>query len=187
MLSATTSCRPTSRPDELRHQRAVVNRIGKYFASFGYSSSWHIIVEYFARLALFWPLWAAWRHTSSVPACDRQRRPSRACRESRDSARRQILHAAASNKHNRVLLQVVTDAGNVGRHLDPVGQANARDFAQRRVRFLRRLRVNARANTTLLRRTLERGTGRLVLDLLAAFANKLIYRRHCFPLNTWRV
>jgi hypothetical protein len=33
-----------------------------------------------------------------------------------------------------------------------------------------------------LRRTLERRTGRLVLNLLATFANKLIYRRHCFPL-----
>jgi hypothetical protein len=33
-----------------------------------------------------------------------------------------------------------------------------------------------------LRRTLERRTRRLVLNLLATFANKLIYRRHCFPL-----
>ena len=51
---------------------------------------------------------------------------------------------------------------------------------QGRVRLLRRLRVNARAHATLLRRALQRGTGRLVLDCLAAFANKLIYRRHVF-------
>ena len=92
----------------------------------------------------------------------------------------QVLHAAASNKDNRVLLKVVADAGDIGRHLDTVGQTDTRDFPQRRIRFLRRLRVDASTNTALLRRTLERGTGRLVLDLLAAFANKLINRRHLF-------
>jgi hypothetical protein len=86
-----------------------------------------------------------------------------------------------------VLLQVVTDSGDVRGHLDAVGQTNARDFPQRRVRFLRRLGVNAGTNSTLLRRTLQRGARRLVLDLLAAFANKLINRRHLLFLVNVRV
>src|SRR5215510_1316368 len=60
-----------------------------------------------------------------------------------------VLHAAASDKNNRVLLQVMTDAGNVGRHLNSVCQAHARDFAQRRIRFLGCLGVNTGADTTL--------------------------------------
>src|SRR5678815_4525444 len=49
---------------------------------------------------------------------------------------RQILHAAAANQHQRVFLQVVPDARNVGRHLDAVGEANARHLAERGVRLL---------------------------------------------------
>src|SRR5579884_4453036 len=30
---------------------------------------------------------------------------------------RQVLHAAPADQHDRVLLQIVADAGNVGRHL----------------------------------------------------------------------
>src|SRR6185503_7714554 len=45
---------------------------------------------------------------------------------------RQVLDAAAADQHQRVLLQVVADARDVGRHLDLVGQADARDLAERR-------------------------------------------------------
>ena len=64
---------------------------------------------------------------------------------------RQVLDAAAANEHQRVLLQVVADARDVGRDLDPVGQPHARDLAQRRVRLLRRLREHADADAALLR------------------------------------
>src|SRR5579863_2689534 len=60
---------------------------------------------------------------------------------------RQILHAAAADEHNRVLLQVVADAGDVGRDLDAVGQAHASHLAQGRVRLLRCLRIHAGAHT----------------------------------------
>src|ERR1051326_127112 len=36
---------PHHAADELRHQWAAVNRIGKDFASFSYSSSWHIVLS----------------------------------------------------------------------------------------------------------------------------------------------
>jgi hypothetical protein len=42
-----------------------------------------------------------------------------------------------------VFLEVVAHAGDVGRHLDTIGQTDARDFAQRRIGFLRRLGVDA--------------------------------------------
>src|SRR5205823_1727714 len=63
---------------------------------------------------------------------------------------RQVLHAAATDEHNRVLLQVVADARNVGRDLDPVGEANTRNLPKRRVRLLRGLSVNAGAYATSL-------------------------------------
>src|ERR1700746_77072 len=34
---------------------------------------------------------------------------------------REIFHAAPPDQHDRVLLQVVADAGDVSRHFDPVG------------------------------------------------------------------
>src|SRR5689334_19223884 len=39
---------------------------------------------------------------------------------------RQILHASSADQHNRMLLQIVPDAGNIGGHLDPIGQPDAR-------------------------------------------------------------
>ena len=74
---------------------------------------------------------------------------------------RQVLDAPAADHHDRVFLEVVADARNVGRDFDPVGQAHARDLAQRRVRLLRRRRVDARADAALLRRALQRGRSRL--------------------------
>jgi hypothetical protein len=42
---------------------------------------------------------------------------------------RQVLHAAAADEHQRVLLEVVTDTRDVGRDLDLVGQPDARHLA----------------------------------------------------------
>jgi hypothetical protein len=98
---------------------------------------------------------------------------------------RQVLHAPAADQHNRVLLQIVSDTRDVGRDLDAVCQTNASHLAQRRIRFLRSLCVDARANPALLRRTLERRAGRLVFNLLTTFANKLIYCRQCSLPSSW--
>src|SRR6185503_6388765 len=69
---------------------------------------------------------------------------------------RKILDAAAADEHERVLLQVVADARDVGRDLDAVGQAHARDLTERRVRLLRGLREDAHAHAALLRTALQR-------------------------------
>src|SRR4051794_41843391 len=55
----------------------------------------------------------------------------------------QVLHPAAADEHDRVLLQVVTDARDVGRHLDAGGGPAAGPLAQGGVRLFRRGRVNA--------------------------------------------
>src|SRR4051794_12670964 len=74
---------------------------------------------------------------------------------------RQVLDAAAAHEHDRVLLQVVALAGDVGRDLDAAGDPDTRDLAQRGVRLLRSRRVHTRAHTTALR------GGHLLLAALA--------------------
>src|SRR5207342_3566026 len=68
----------------------------------------------------------------------------------------EILDAAAAYEDDGVLLEVVPLAGDVGADFHAIRQANARDLAQRRVRLLRRRRVDARADAALLRRAPER-------------------------------
>src|SRR5207245_5379335 len=59
---------------------------------------------------------------------------------------RQVLDAAAADQHHRVLLEVVALARDVGGDLHAVGQPDAGDLAKRRVRLLRRGRVDACAD-----------------------------------------
>src|SRR5437764_6441761 len=68
----------------------------------------------------------------------------------------QILDAAAADHDHRVLLEVMALARDVADHLEAVGQTNLGDLAERRVRLLRRRRVDARADTALLRALLQR-------------------------------
>jgi len=49
----------------------------------------------------------------------------------------QVLDAAAANEHDGVFLEVVAFAPDVRNDLETVRQPHFRDFAQRRVRFLR--------------------------------------------------
>jgi hypothetical protein len=95
---------------------------------------------------------------------------------------RQVFHTPSSNQNNRVLLEVMAYAGNISCDLNAVGQPDARDFTQCRIRFLWGLCIDTRAYTSFLRRALEGRTGCLVLNSLAAFANKLIYCRQRLPL-----
>src|SRR3954452_2433887 len=94
---------------------------------------------------------------------------------------REVLHTTAAHEHHRVLLEVVADTGDVGGDLDATREADAGDLAQRRVRLLRRRRVDAGAHTAALRGTLQRrGLG--LLDLvLAALADQLVDRGHGWP------
>src|SRR6056297_3220219 len=89
-----------------------------------------------------------------------------------------ILDTTTANQDDRVLLEVVPLATDVAGHLKAIRQTHSRDLAQRRVRLLRRRGVHARADTTFLRRSLERGYVRLVLFRAPRLADQLIDRRH---------
>src|SRR5579872_2967497 len=84
-----------------------------------------------------------------------------------------ILHAASADQHNGVLLQIVADAGDVGGDLDSVGQPDARDFAQRRVRLLGRSGIHAGAHAATLRASLQRRTGSLIACGATPLAHEL--------------
>src|SRR3990172_13060753 len=90
----------------------------------------------------------------------------------------EILHTASPDEDHRVFLEIVAHARDVARHLEAVGEPDARHLPQGRVRLLRRGGVDARADATLLRRLLERGSLFLRLELLAALPHKLADRRH---------
>ena len=88
--------------------------------------------------------------------------------------RRKILYPATPNQHDRVLLQVVPLSRDVGRNLHPIGQPYAGDLAECGVRFLRRRRVDARANTPFLWASLECGSGGPLGLNPAALSDQLI-------------
>src|SRR5690606_29373209 len=96
---------------------------------------------------------------------------------------RQVLHTAAADQNDAVLLQVVAFTTDVGRHFIAVRQANAADLAQRGVRLLRRGRVNTSADAALLRRALQRRNGALFRLALARLANELVGCCHLSALS----
>src|SRR5947209_2172410 len=87
---------------------------------------------------------------------------------------RQVLDATAADQHDRVLLEVVALARDVGTDLDAVRQAHAGDLPQRRVRLLRRRRGDARTDAALLRGSRERRGLRLGLLGGPALTDELI-------------
>src|SRR5664279_4936512 len=80
---------------------------------------------------------------------------------------REVLHAASADHDDRVLLEIVADARDVGRDLDPVREADPGDLAERRVRLLRGRRLDLGAHAPALRAGLESGRLRLVTDGVA--------------------
>ena len=90
---------------------------------------------------------------------------------------RHVLDAAASKQDDRVLLEVVALSRDVRADLHSVRESDACDLAKRRVRLLRRGRVNAGADAALLRSSAERGRLRLAPRDLTALADELVYGR----------
>src|SRR5450755_342621 len=88
----------------------------------------------------------------------------------------QVAHPAASHQHDRVLLQVVPNPGDVRGDLDLAGQPDPGHLTQSRVRLLRRGRVDTRAHAAALRAPLERRRIVLRYLVLAALADQLLDR-----------
>ena len=59
---------------------------------------------------------------------------------------REVLHTAPTHEHDRVLLEVVADAWDVCGDLDPRGEADTCDLAERGVRLLGSGRVHTGAH-----------------------------------------
>src|SRR5439155_23217069 len=93
----------------------------------------------------------------------------------------QILDPAAANQHHRVLLQIVALAGDIAGHFEAVGETDARDLAQRRIRLFRRRRGDARADPAFLRALLHRRHLVARNLRLARLVDQLVYRRHPSP------
>lgn len=89
-----------------------------------------------------------------------------------------ILYAASADQHNRVLLQVMTYAWDIGGYLDPVRQAHPGHLTKGRVGLLGRLGIDTGADAPALRTSLERRAGSLIIWRLPAFSNQLIECRH---------
>src|SRR5206468_1466650 len=95
---------------------------------------------------------------------------------------REVAHAAAADEDDRVLLQVVPFAGDVGRGLASAREPHARDLPQRGVRLLGRHRLHDEADAPLLGIALQNRRLGLVLDLPAPLAYELIDGRHRPPI-----
>jgi hypothetical protein len=83
----------------------------------------------------------------------------------------EVLHAATPHEHDRVLLEVVADAGNIGGHFKAAREADAGHLAQRRIGLLGCGRVNANTDAAPLRTGYQRRGCRLLSDLLPAFSH----------------
>src|SRR4051794_35361919 len=90
----------------------------------------------------------------------------------------EILHPAAADEHDGVLLEVVTDTRDVGRDLDAARQPHAGDLAEGGVRLLRGGRVDAGADAAALRTALEGGRLGLRRLVAPAVADQLLNGGH---------
>src|SRR5512139_788356 len=94
-----------------------------------------------------------------------------------------VFDPAPPDENDRMLLQVVSHAGDVGRHLHGVGKPHPGNFPEGRVRLFRCRRIDPHTDAALLRTALQRRALRLPLDLLAPFPDQLSNRRHFSSSN----
>src|SRR5215469_3041251 len=135
----------------------------------------YVLCEAFKFLSLLCPLRSVFRAPlHAIGNTDRIQRSS----DHVVANTRKIFHAATADQHDRVLLQVVPDTGNIGRDFNAIGQPHTRHLAQCRIWLLRGLRVHAGADAALLRTSLQCRARRLVSRPLPAFSHQLIKRRH---------
>src|ERR1039457_1637842 len=158
---------------ELRQSNAPVDRVGQDDAFLNAGTTWHrlsarLLLTLGAVLAA--PLLAVLR-TRGIqrPADDVVANTG------------EVTNAASTNQHDRVLLEVVTDARDVGRDLDLGGQADTGHLAERRVGLFGRGRVHADADPAALGASPKCTGFRLVCRLGAALADQLLKGRHDRP------
>ena len=102
-----------------------------------------------------------------------------------------VLDPPTTKQNDRVLLQIVAHARNVGGNLHPVGESNTGDLTDSRVRFPRSLRSHFRTHATLeggrikswsvlecIKTTSERGLTRLRRFVFTTSLGELIDGGH---------
>src|SRR6185436_1019323 len=96
---------------------------------------------------------------------------------------REILHTAAADQHDRVLLEVVSLTRNVGRHFDLIRQAHTGDFPKGRVGLFGSRGVDARTNAAAKRIRLQRRRFLLLDDIPACPPDELVDSRHTLEVS----
>lgn len=91
---------------------------------------------------------------------------------------RKVFHPAPANEHDRMLLQVVPDPGNVGGDFDPVRESDPGHLPKRRIRLLRIDREDPDAHAPPLGAPLERRRIGGRSSPFPASADELVDRRH---------
>jgi hypothetical protein len=89
-----------------------------------------------------------------------------------------VLHTAAANQDDRVLLEVVSLTRDVGSDFESVSQAYTGYLTQRRVWLFRRGGINASAHSALLRIGLEGRSLLFLLYVAATLPDELVDCRH---------
>src|SRR5690606_35820250 len=101
-----------------------------------------------------------------------------------------VLHAAAADHDDRVLLKVMTFTRNIADDLEAVGETHLCDLTQSRVRLLRCRGVYTRTYATLLRARLKMARLLAVDGRSPRLADQLADSRHCSPFpqsaRQWR-
>lgn len=82
----------------------------------------------------------------------------------------EVLNTAAANEHDRVFLQIVAFAGDVGVHFLAIGETDTGNLTHCRVRFLRGGGVHAHTYAAALGARVESGALALVFQTDASFA-----------------
>ena len=90
----------------------------------------------------------------------------------------EVLDPSPADEHDRVLLEIVPDAGYIRGYFHPVRKPDPCHLPECGIRFLRRVRVDPGADTPFLGTTFEGRALRLSPNNYPSFAYQLIYRRH---------
>src|SRR5262249_53981926 len=124
--------------DELRHRPILEFRIGQHLSPLDLTFTWHgcgtpglrpdgdlpVPPDAARSLRSFRSVLRA----ALTPILGTDRVESAADNVVADAG--EVLHTAAANEDDRVLLEVVTHPGDVGRHLDAVGEPHARNLPE---------------------------------------------------------
>ena len=86
----------------------------------------------------------------------------------------EVFYLSTAHENDRVLLEIVALAGNVGDDFLAIGQANLRDFAKCGVWLFRGAGHYLHAHATALRAIRQRRRLGLDLDFLTSFADELV-------------